>query len=294
MKLGIIGGSGLYELEGMEDVREVAVQTPYGSPSDVYVHGRLNGVEVFFLPRHARGHRLLPSEINHKANIWGFKKLGVEWVLSVSAVGSLREGLQPRDVVLPDQYFDRTKGSLGHTFFGKGIVAHVSFGDPTCKNLRNVIAKVAAAALEDLKLVKAVRLFTGGTYVNMEGPAFSTRAESNTYRKLGFDIIGMTSLPEAKLCREAELCYQPMAMVTDYDCWHATEEEVSVDLIIATLQANTQLAKEIIRRLTKALPKTSECSCRHALRGAILTDLSIVPKETLDTLGPVIAKYRRS
>jgi len=293
MKLGIIGGSGLYELEGLEAVREVAVETPYGAPSDAYTQGRLNGVEVFFLPRHGRGHRLLPAEINHKANIWGFKKLGVEWVMSVSAVGSLREGLQPRDVVLPDQYFDRTKGSLGHTFFGKGIVAHVSFGDPTCKKFKDLIAKVAESILKDPDLSKAVRLFKSGTYVNMEGPAFSTRAESNTYRKMGFDIIGMTSLPEAKLCREAEICYQPMAMVTDYDCWHTTEEGVSVDLIVATLQANTQLAKEIIRQLTKNLPKSSECPCRHALRGAIMTDMTKVPKETLDALGPVIAKYRR-
>lgn len=293
MKLGIIGGSGLYELEGMEDVREVAVETPFGQPSDVYVRGVLSGVEVYFLPRHGRGHRLMPSEINHRANIWGFKKQGVEWVMSVSAVGSLREGLQPRDIVLPDQYFDRTKGSLGHTFFGKGVVAHVSFGDPTCPELRALIAGEADAAIKELKLTNSVRVFKGGTYVNMEGPAFSTRAESNVYRRLGFDVIGMTSLPEAKLCREAEICYQPMAMVTDYDCWHATEEAVTVDLIIATLKANTQLAKQVIRRLVKRLPATPRCACRSALKSAVLSDLTKAPAETLEALAPMLAKYRK-
>lgn len=293
MKLGIIGGSGLYELEGLNEVREIAVTTPFGPPSDAYVSGVLNGVDVFFLPRHGRGHRLMPSEINHRANIWGFKKLGVEWVMSVSAVGSLREELHPRDIVLPDQYFDRTKGSLNHTFFGKGIVAHVSFGDPTCAGLRALIAAEAESVIRELNLTNAVRVFRGGTYVNMEGPAFSTRAESNVYRRMGFDVIGMTSLPEAKLCREAELCYQPMAMVTDYDCWHASEEEVTVEIIVATLKANTELAKQVIRRLTRNLPKAAECACRHALKSAIISDLSKAPAETLDALAPMLAKYRR-
>jgi 5'-methylthioadenosine phosphorylase len=291
MKLGVIGGSGLYQLEGLEGVREIELDTPFGKPSDAYIQGILNGVEVFFLPRHGRGHRLLPTEINHKANIWGFKSLGVEWVLSVSAVGSLREGLRPRDIVLPDQYFDRTKGALGHTFFGKGLVAHVSFGDPTCKPLRDLIAGVATEAIHDLKLGQEVRLSTGGTYVNMEGPAFSTRAESQVYRRLGFDIIGMTSLPEAKLCREAELCYQAMAMVTDYDCWRVSEEEVSVELIIATLQANTSLAKEILRRVMPRLPKKRTCACQHALKHAIMTDPAVIPRETLTALEPIIGKY---
>lgn len=292
MKLGIIGGSGLYQLEGLENVREVTLDTPFGKPSDAYIQGILGGVDVYFLPRHGRGHRILPAEINHKANIWGFKKLGVDRVMSVSAVGSLREGIHPRDIVLPDQYFDRTKGSLNHTFFGNGLVGHVSFGEPTCKDLRAVIAKVAGEAVRDLNLGDVVRLHTGGTYVNMEGPAFSTRAESNVYRQMGFDIIGMTSLPEAKLCREAELCYQSMAMATDYDCWRVSEEEVSVEMIVATLTANTTLAKEIIRRLVPALPKTRECACQHALKFAIMTDMKCVPPATLEAMSPMLAKYR--
>ena len=292
MKLGIIGGSGLYQLEDLMNVREVSLDTPFGKPSDAYIQGTLGGVDVFFLPRHGRGHRILPAEINHKANIWGFKKLGVDAVMSVSAVGSLREGIHPRDIVLPNQYFDRTKGSLNHTFFGNGIVGHVSFGDPTCKGLKSIIAKVAGEAVGDLKLGEVVRLHTAGTYVNMEGPAFSTRAESNTYRRLGFDVIGMTSLPEAKLCREAELCYQSMAMATDYDCWHDGETEVSVDMIMATLSANTSLAKEVIRRLVKQLPAACECSCQHALKYAIMTDMNVVPPAALEALAPLLAKYR--
>jgi len=292
MKLGILGGSGLYQLEGLTNVREVALDTPFGKPSDAYIHGTLEGTEVFFLPRHARGHRILPSEINHKANIWGFKKLGVEQVLSVSAVGSLREGLRPRDIVLPNQYFDRTKPSLNHTFFGNGIVGHVSFGDPACEALRDAVAETAVEAVSGLGLGDKVRVVRGGTYVNMEGPAFSTRAESNVYRQLGFDIIGMTSLPEAKLCREAELCYQAMAMVTDYDCWRVSEEEVSVEMIIATLQANVSLAKDILRRLVRRLPATRTCACSQALRTAIMTDWKLIPKATLEALEPLIGKYR--
>jgi 5'-methylthioadenosine phosphorylase len=293
MKLGIIGGSGLYQLEGMEDLREVVLETPFGNPSDAYIHGRLGGAEIYFLPRHGRGHRILPSEINNRANVWGFKKLGVECVLSVSAVGSLREGIRPRDIVLPDQYFDRTKSSVNHTFFGEGIVGHVSFGDPACKPLRDLVAGVAAAAIEELNLGSVVRLHKGGTYVNMEGPAFSTRAESNVYRQMGFDIIGMTSLPEAKLCREAEICYQAMSMATDYDCWHSSEEEVSVEMIIATLTSNVQLAKDVIRRLAVRLPKTRNCACKHALKYAIMTDLKVVPAKTLAALDPLIGKYRK-
>lgn len=292
MKLGIIGGSGLYQLEGLSNVREVTVETPFGKPSDVYVHGQLGGVDVFFLPRHGRGHRLLPAEINHKANIWGFKKLGVERVMSVSAVGSLREGIRPRDIVLPDQYFDRTKGSLNHTFFGNGIVGHISFGDPTCADLRRTIARVAEEVIRDLKVEGIVRLHKDGTYVNMEGPAFSTRAESNSYRREGFDIIGMTGLPEAKLCREAELCYQTMAMATDYDCWRTGEEEVSVEIVIATLTANSALAKEILRRVIPLMGTAPECSCHHALKYAIMTDMKTVPPATLEALAPLLAKYR--
>ncbi|MEI8351596.1 MAG: S-methyl-5'-thioadenosine phosphorylase [bacterium] len=292
MKVGIIGGSGLYQLEDLQNIRECVLDTPFGKPSDAYVQGTLGGIDVIFLPRHGRGHRLLPSEINHRANIWGFKKLGVEGVVSVSAVGSLREGIRPRDIVLPDQYFDRTKGSSQHTFFGNGIVGHVSFGDPTCKPLREVVLKAAREAVKVLNLGDVVRIHAGGTYVNMEGPAFSTRAESNSYRRAGFDIIGMTSLPEAKLCREAELCYQSMAMATDYDCWHTGEAEVSVDMIIETLTANTKLAKEIIRRLLPGLTGDRDCACQHALKYAIMTDRRLVPPATMEALSPMLAKYQ--
>jgi 5'-methylthioadenosine phosphorylase len=293
LKLGIIGGSGLYELEGLENVREVSLETPFGAPSDAYIHGRLSGTDIYFLPRHGRGHRILPSEINHKANVWGFKKLGVECIMSVSAVGSLREGIRPRDIVLPDQYFDRTKGALAHTFFGSGIVGHVSFGDPACGKLRDLIASVAGEAVRDLNLESVVRLHKGGTYVNMEGPAFSTRAESNAYRQMGFDIIGMTSLPEAKLCREAEICYQAMSMATDYDCWRTSEDEVSVDMIMATLTSNVRLAKEVIRRLVSKMPSSRSCACQHALKYAIMTDFKVVPEKTLAALDPLIGKYRK-
>jgi 5'-methylthioadenosine phosphorylase len=291
MKFGIIGGSGLYELEGLGDVRTHELTTPFGRPSDAFVEGRLEGVDLFFLPRHGRGHRLLPAEINHKANIWGFKHLGVDCVMSVSAVGSLKEGLRPRDVVLPDQYFDRTKGSLNHTFFGNGIVAHVSFGDPTCAALRQVIAAATDAAAASMRLKDSVRLHASGTYVCMEGPAFSTRAESENYRRSGFDVIGMTSLPEAKLCREAEICYQSMAMVTDYDCWRIAEEEVSVEMIVGNLQANVQLAKEAIRAMVRQLPGKPACGCRDALRYAIMTDRKTIPAATREALAPIIGKY---
>lgn len=289
MKIGIIGGSGLYELEMLEDRREENLSTSFGPPSDPYVGGRIGDVEVFFLPRHGRGHRLLPSEINYRANIIGFKMLGVERVLSVSAVGSLREELRPRDIVLPDQYFDRTKADGEHTFFGGGIVAHVSFAEPTCPELR---AAVAAAAL---KVVEAggfdVRVNEGGTYVNMAGPAFSTKAESNAYRKLGFDIIGMTSVAEAKLCREAELCYQSMSMVTDYDCWREAEESVTVEMVIGHLVANTELAKEIVTELIPSLSGDRTCGCGRSLHNAIITNREMIPGDARERLRPIAEKY---
>lgn len=290
MKIGIIGGSGLYQIEALKNVKEIKVKTPFGNPSDAYISGELAGKKVFFLPRHARGHRILPSEINHKANIMGFKMLGVDRVLSVSAVGSLLEELRPRDIVLPDQYFDRTKKALEHTFFGEGIVGHVSFGDPTCPELRKHIAKSAKTVLSRHKDIE-VRLNNKGTYINMEGPAFSTRAESNTYRKMGFDIIGMTSLGEAKLCREAEICYQAMAMVTDYDCWHESEEPVTVEMVIANLNANTKLAKEILVEIIGTMPEHRKCQCCDALKAALMTGHDLVPKKTLKKLKPIIGKY---
>jgi len=291
MKIGIIGGSGLYDIEGVEGVESLEIKTPFGSPSDAYVHGTLGGRDVFFLPRHARGHRILPAEINHKANIYGFKTLGVEYIVSISAVGSLKQKLRPRDIVLPDQYFDRTKGSLNHTFFGNGIVAHISFGEPACPQLRRTVAATIKKVLAGQRGKQKIRINVGGTYVNMEGPAFSTKAESNAYRRMGFDVIGMTSLPEAKLCREAEICYQAVAMVTDYDCWHESEEHVSIEMIIGHLTANVTLAKQLIKALVPAIPEKRECLCSEALKTAIMTNLSIVPEATKQSLRPIIGKY---
>lgn len=291
MKIGIIGGSGLYSIEGIQNVKERKVKTPFGAPSDAYVQGTLGGREVYFLPRHGRGHRILPSEINHRANICGFKMLGVERIVSISAVGSLKQELRPRDVVLPDQYFDRTKKALEHTFFGKGVVAHVSFGEPTCTELRKAIAGVARSVIGRQAEGKDRAVVDKGTYVNMEGPAFSTKAESNTYRKMGFDIIGMTSLGEAKLCREAEICYQSIAMVTDYDCWHESEEPVTVEMIIGHLMANTALAKDILKELVPALPTTRQCACCTALQYAIMTDRKAISPAMKKALKPVIGKY---
>ncbi|MBT3191578.1 MAG: S-methyl-5'-thioadenosine phosphorylase [Verrucomicrobia bacterium] len=291
MKIGVIGGSGLYDLEGMEQVESVSVDTPFGEPSDPYIHGVIAGRDVYFLPRHGKGHRIMPSEINHRANIFGFKKLGVDCVLSISAVGSLREELRPRDIVLPDQYFDRTKKSLEHTFFGEGLVAHVAFGEPTCPVLRKTIMESSARVLEQQEPRLDVRVNAGGTYVNMEGPAFSTKAESNAYRQFGFDVIGMTSLPEAKLCREAELCYQAMAMVTDYDCWHESEEDVTVDLVISHLMANSALAKAILQDLIPAIAEERSCRCGSALENALLTERGAAPEATKQKLAPIVGKY---
>jgi 5'-methylthioadenosine phosphorylase len=291
MKLGIIGGSGVYDLEGLEQVKRKELKTPFGSPSDAFVTGRLGGHEIFFLPRHGKGHRIMPSEINHRANIFGMKLMGVDRVLSISAVGSLRENIHPRDIVLPDQYFDRTKKAEEHTFFGNGIVAHVAFSDPTCPSLRRLLAQTARETVAGRPGPKPVNVIDGGTYVNMEGPAFSTRAESETYRHLGFHIIGMTSLPEAKLCREAEICYQAMSMVTDYDCWHQEEGPVNVEMVIGHLMANTSLAKEIIARLVSTLPERSDCTCSTALKNAIITDRSVITNQIRERLAPLIGKY---
>jgi 5'-methylthioadenosine phosphorylase len=291
MKLGVIGGSGLYDIEGLAGVRTRTLTTPFGAPSDAFVCGRIGPCAVYFLPRHGKGHRLLPSEINHKANIYAFKKLGVERIVSISAVGSLREDLRPRDIVLPDQYYDRTKAGLAHTFFGQGVVAHISFGEPTCPEMRAWIAKILTGILAATPEYRDLRLNNGGTYINMEGPAFSTRAESNVYRRLGFDVIGMTSLAEAKLCREAEICYQPIAMVTDYDCWHASEEEVSVELIIANLLANAALAKKAIRELAIHLPARRQCACGSALKNAVITAPAAIPPETRKRLELLLEKY---
>jgi 5'-methylthioadenosine phosphorylase len=291
MKIGVIGGSGVYELEGLQNGFTRAVETPFGAPSDTFVGGLVHGVEVFFLPRHGRGHRLLPAEINHRANIYAFKSLGVERVISISAVGSLKAELRPRDVVLPDQYFDRTKRSLEHTFFGQGLVAHVAFGEPTCPELRGILASVARQVAGRSPETSDRRIQDGGTYVNMEGPAFSTKAESQTYRKMGFDVIGMTSLGEAKLCREAEICYQSLAMVTDYDCWHESEAPVTVEMVIGHLVANTRLGKDILVEALRRISTERGCSCGGALANSILTDRKAIPEETRKRLAPIVGKY---
>ena len=272
----------MYDIKGLEGVKKIKIETPFGDPSDEYVLGTLEERKVAFLPRHGRGHRLIPSKVNFRANIYGFKKLGVNWIISVSAVGSLREELKPRHIVLPDQFFDRTK-SRKDTFFGDGVAAHISFADPVCKGLSNVIAESAKEA--------GGILHRGGTYVNMEGPAFSTRAESEFYRRCGFDVIGMTNLTEAKLAREAEICYATMAMVTDYDVWHEEEDDVSVETIIAILNENAALAKKIIRVAVGKIPTEQNCQCGQALATAIITDRKKIPDETKKKLDLIIGKY---
>ncbi|NCC52968.1 MAG: S-methyl-5'-thioadenosine phosphorylase [Spartobacteria bacterium] len=291
MKLGIIGGTGVYEIDGLQDRENIPVSTPFGEPSDSYLHAFMGGQELFFLPRHACGHRLLPSELNHKANIYGFKKLGVDRIISVSAVGSLREDFKPGDVVLANQFFDRTKASDRHTFFGNGLVAHITFADPVCENLRQLLLHAATTVTANDNTFKGIAVHDGGIYVNMEGPAFSTRAESNTYRKLGFDIIGMTCMAEAKLAREAEMCYALLAMVTDYDCWHESNEAVSVELIMKILHANAELSRAIVRQAIPNHPPFEDCPCHHALKCALVTAEHLVPPQTKADLQPIIGKY---
>jgi len=291
MKLGIIGGSGLYEMEYPRNLHPVHVDTPFGAPSDAYMCGKVGSTEVFFLARHGRGHRKMPSEINHRANIFGFKTLGIERIVGITAVGSLREDYRPRDVVLPDQYFDRTKSSDKHTFFGNGVVAHVSFGDPICPDLRKSVRKATESVIAAKSQYVGIKVHDGGTYVNMEGPAFSTKAESHTYRKLGFDVIGMTSLAEAKLCREAEICYASISLVTDYDCWHESVEPVTVEMVIETLKANAGLAQDLLRKLIGSLKPRRNCSCGTALKNALITPPDSVPTSVKRSLKPIIGKY---
>ena len=271
-RIGIIGGSGLYQIEGLSDQKWVRVKTPFGEPSDEILTGELGGREVAFLPRHGRGHRILPSELNHRANVWALKSLGVRWIISVSAVGSLQTKFKPCDIVLIDQFVDRTKKSLEHTFFGRGIVAHIAFAHPICEELRRVLLKCAKA--------EKARAHDGGTYVNMEGPAFSTRAESRTNHDLGYSVIGMTNLGEARCAREAEIAYATMAMVTDYDAWKEDEEHVTVEMVIQNLTRNANLAKQIIRRAVGMLPMDASCSCHSALENAIMTDRKLWPTKT--------------
>ena len=271
-RVGIIGGSGLYHIEGFTRQKWVKVKTPFGPPSDDFLTGSLAGREVAFLPRHGRGHRILPGELNHRANICAMKKLGVAWIISVSAVGSLQAKHRPCDIVLPDQFVDRTKRSWEHSFFGRGIVAHIAFAEPVCAELRAVLFQSARA--------ERARVHNGGTYVNMEGPAFSTRAESLANHRQGFDVIGMTNLGEAKCAREAQIAYATMAMVTDYDCWKADEAHVTVEMIIANLLKNAEKAKAIIARALPQIPAEPGCSCHHALRNAIMTEKKLWPAKT--------------
>ncbi|KAB0664372.1 S-methyl-5'-thioadenosine phosphorylase [Oryzomonas japonica] len=282
--IGVIGGSGLYEMEGMEDVQRVQVETPFGTPSDEYVTGMLNGVRMAFLPRHGRGHRLLPSEVNYRANIYGMKKLGVERIISVSAVGSLKEMIAPGHIVIPDQFIDRTKGIRKDTFFGEGIVAHVGFADPVCNDLSEALYAAALKA--------GAVAHKGGTYICMEGPAFSTRAESFMYREREAAVIGMTNLTEAKLAREAEICYGIIALSTDYDCWHTSHDDVSVEAVVQIIQQNVVMAKEIIRHAVAAIDgRERGCPCGSALQYAIISDKSVIPAKTKQNLDLLIGKY---
>jgi 5'-methylthioadenosine phosphorylase len=281
-EIGIIGGSGLYSMPGFDAQEEAVIETPFGSPSDNYVLGTLAGRRVAFLARHGRGHRLSPAELNYRANIYGMKKLGVERIISLSAVGSLKEEHRPLDFVIPDQFFDRTRGRVS-TFFGEGLVAHISFAHPICPEASEVVAAACQAA--------GVAVKKGGTYVCMEGPAFSTRAESNVYRSWGMDIIGMTNLQEAKLAREAEICYVTVAMVTDYDCWHEDHDAVTVSDIIANLMKNAENACKVVAHAVARMPAARGCKCGSALSHAILTDREMVPEATKTKLGILIEKY---
>lgn len=281
-EIGIIGGSGLYSMPGLTDTKDLPVWTPFGEPSDAFVLGTLAGRKVAFLSRHGRGHRFLPSELNFRANIYAMKKLGVEKILSISAVGSLREEHKPTDFVVPDQFIDRTSRRIS-TFFGEGVVAHVAFGDPVCS--------VVAKSLVDACAKSGVRAKSGGTYVCMEGPQFSTRAESNLYRSWGADVIGMTNLQEAKLAREAEICYATVAMITDYDCWHESHEDVTVDQIIAVLNQNATNACKVVAAAIEMIPRERSCACGSALRNAILTAPDAIPIATREKLSLLIGKY---
>ena len=280
--IGIIGGSGLYDMAELTDREERLLSTPFGDPSGPYVVATLRGRRVAFLARHGAGHRLLPSELNFRANIFGFKLLGVEWILSASAVGSLREDYKPQDLVVPDQFYDRTRGRVS-TFFGDGLVAHVGFAHPFCGPLSEIMYRSAVGA--------GASVHRGGTYVCMEGPQFSTVAESNAYRAAGFDIIGMTNLQEAKLAREAEICYTTLALVTDYDCWHPSHDSVTVEMIVANLTANAKMAQAVIASAVGALPVERTCECARALSAAIITRPDAIPAATRERLLPIVGKY---
>jgi len=280
--VGVIGGSGLYEMEGLEDVQTVSLKTPFGDPSDSFIVGRLDGVKVTFLPRHGKGHRIQPSSLNFRANIYGMKLLGVQWIIGVSAVGSMKESIHPGDMVIPNQFIDQTKGR-SNTFFSDGIVGHISFADPICPVLSQILFEAG-------KEVGAT-VHKDGTYICIEGPQFSTRAESNLYRAWGVDIIGMTNLPEARLAREAEICYATIAFATDYDCWHQEAGDVSIGDVLRILAQSTKTAKSAIRYAVKHLPEKRECLCAHALKYALITGKKFIHEKTRKDLEPIIGKY---
>ena len=284
VRIGVVGGSGLYQMEGLVVREERRIETPFGDPSDPYVIGELDGRLVAFLPRHGRGHRLTPTELNYRANIYGFKVLGVEQLISVSAVGSLKLEYKPTDIVVPDQFYDRTRHRTD-TFFGNGLVAHTSLAKPVCPRLIDPFVEAARAA--------GATTHRGGTYVNMEGPQFSTRSESETYRRHGFDVIGMTNLTEARLAREAEICYAALAMITDYDCWHETEEAVSGEAVMAVVMQNVAMSQRVVREILKRVPDGAPraCGCGEALKFSLITERSLIPAETLRALAPIVGKY---
>ena len=284
VKIGVIGGSGVYQMEGLTDVEEVRVKTPFGDPSDAFVVGTVEGQRVAFLPRHGKGHRFMPSEVPSRANIFAFKTLGVERLISLTAVGSLKQEMAPLDIVIPDQLFDRTRARPS-TFFGHGLVAHISFPDPFCPQLSGVLYDAAKAS--------GAHVHKGATLVVMEGPAFSTKAESLFYRQWGADLIGMTALPEAKLAREAEICYGAVAMVTDFDVWHPDHASVTVEMVVSNLLKNAETGQSVVRRAVKALPGERTCSCGYALRDAIITNRSAIPEQVKRDLAPLIVKYLR-
>jgi 5'-methylthioadenosine phosphorylase len=283
MKIGVIGGSGLYEMQSIQHKRWVRVTTPFGKPSDHFLTGRIADRDIVFLPRHGRGHKILPSELNYRANIHGMKQLGVSHIISVSAVGSLKEQYKPTDIVAIDQFIDRTKRSADLTFFGHGVVAHIAFADPICNRLRHILVDCARRA--------GATIHDGGTYVNMEGPAFSTRAESLFHRHLQWDVVGMTNYGEARCAREAELCYATLAMITDYDCWHEDHDDVTVEMVVANLAKNSATAQEIIRLAAAALDPNADCTCRHALASAIMTSPKAIPPAARKKLRLLLQKY---
>jgi len=280
--VGVLGGSGIYDMEGLTNVKKILVETPFGPPSDRYISGTLNGVKTIFLPRHGSNHNLLPSELNYRANIYGFKTLGVSHIIAITAVGSLQEHMAPLDIVIPDQLVDRTRNRIS-TYFGNGIVTHIPFADPFCPGLSDLIYNTAAKT--------PVKVHQGGTFVTIEGPAFSTRAESNLYRQWGIDIIGMTTCQEAKLAREAEICYAAMAMVTDYDCWREETEHVTVETVLTNLNKNAALARQIIKDLVPKIQATPDCICNNSLDGAIMTPPGEIDDITQKKLAPIIDKY---